>query len=873
MEQINEKSNEKNESFNNPDINVDKKNLKKLKRKKKSKHNDKDEIPLKENYTKHVKISNEAHNSGDEDNLDIKPPNLYNSMPTYREERGHNLFYKHYPPTTSAHLYSSGSSTHSSPVAINNRVAIIDNRSPSHKAYHRSSYKLASSDNTKDSLKNNQNLTIPTPQELSNTHNKSDKLEKTERKHKKHRHNREKYGQESMDKDRRKDKVSATIPQNKIDVQTTVSHKTETEMRQALLSREDKLYKRPAHFQTLDSKRASKTIQKEENKLYTLKESVDIRRRHPSHSDIEDDVELNENEFEENGYFRMIPSEEENERLTVLGNLLQETGEDNKDVDMIYENASEENKGLESYKLINDSLNDQKTISEPKKKDTKRLEENLYTESDYNIHPKKIKPINSVTYYYPAFQGCRSVEEYQCLNRIEEGTYGVVYRAKNKKTNEIVALKRLKMEKEKEGFPITSLREINTLMKAHHPNVVSILEIVVGSNMDKIYIVMEFVEHDLKSLMETMKQPFLIGETKTLLMQLLRGVHHLHDNWILHRDIKASNVLVSHGGSLKLGDFGLAREYGSPLKPYTPVVVTLWYRAPELLLGASRYSTHIDTWSVGCLFAELLTLEPAFRGKSEVDQLNKIYKDLGTPNETIWPGYTNLPMVKKINFVTYPYNNIRKRYKASLLSDIGFDLLNKFLTYDPTMRISADVALNHPFFNESPLPVNQALLPTFPAKSELSTLNIPHVAVTKHSPKPPSGGKLYDNLMKSEICDSDNGSSMTSAEYKLKAQILAGQYKSLGLPLPHLNSNLNINPLLASSTIPPLLPNRQFHQKLYIDPAKASAYLYKSMVTNNTSTSSTSISNQTISQTFDSFINNEIDIHSSKSKRNYRKNL
>jgi cell division cycle 2-like protein len=172
------------------------------------------------------------------------------------------------------------------------------------------------------------------------------------------------------------------------------------------------------------------------------------------------------------------------------------------------------------------------------------------------------------------------------------------------------------MEKEKEGFPITSLREINMLLKAgDHENVVRVRvcslascplnemfqEIVVGSNMDKIYLVMDYVEHDMKSLMESLREPFLtgalhvviksehctifIGQVKTLLHQLLSGVHHLHDNWILHRDLKTSNLLLSHRGILKIGDFGLAREYDSPLKPYTPIVVTLWYRAPELLLG------------------------------------------------------------------------------------------------------------------------------------------------------------------------------------------------------------------------------------------------------------------------------------------------
>lgn len=236
---------------------------------------------------------------------------------------------------------------------------------------------------------------------------------------------------------------------------------------------------------------------------------------------------------------------------------------------------------------------------------------------------------NPLPNYYPGIQGCRSVEEFQCLNRIEEGTYGVVYRAKDKRTNEIVALKRLKMEKEKEGFPITSLREINTLLKGQHPNIVTVREIVVGSNMDKIFIVMDYVEHDLKSLMETMKakkQSFFPGEVKCLTQQLLRAVGHLHDNWILHRDLKTSNLLLSHKGILKVGDFGLAREYGSPLKKYTSLVVTLWYRAPELLLCSPEYSTPIDIWSVGCIFAEFLQMNPLFPGKTEVDELNKIFK-------------------------------------------------------------------------------------------------------------------------------------------------------------------------------------------------------------------------------------------------------
>ncbi|XP_059657737.1 cyclin-dependent kinase G-2-like isoform X2 [Cornus florida] len=243
-------------------------------------------------------------------------------------------------------------------------------------------------------------------------------------------------------------------------------------------------------------------------------------------------------------------------------------------------------------------------------------------------------------------QGCRSVEEFERLNRINEGTYGVVYRARDKKTGEIVALKKVKMEKEREGFPMTSLREINILLSFHHPSVVDVKEVVVGSNLDSIFMVMEYMEHDLKGLMDTMKQPFSQSEVKCLMLQLLEGVKYLHDNWVLHRDLKTSNLLLNNRGELKICDFGLARQYGSPLKPYTHLVVTLWYRAPELLLGAKQYSMAIDMWSLGCIMAELLSKEPLFNGKAEFEQLDKIFRTLGTPNETIWPGFSKLPGVK-----------------------------------------------------------------------------------------------------------------------------------------------------------------------------------------------------------------------------------
>uniref|UniRef100_A0A8R1TKD2 cyclin-dependent kinase n=1 Tax=Onchocerca volvulus TaxID=6282 RepID=A0A8R1TKD2_ONCVO len=358
--------------------------------------------------------------------------------------------------------------------------------------------------------------------------------------------------------------------------------------------------------------------------------------------------------------------------------------------------------------------------------------------------------ITKLPVYYPGISGCRNVAEFECLNRIEEGTFGVVYRAKEKKTDEIVALKRLKMEKEKEGFPITSLREINMLLKAgNHPNIVNVREIVIGSNMDKIYLVMEYVEHDMKSLMDTMYsrgKRFRTGEVKTLLHQLLSGVAHMHDEWILHRDLKTSNLLLSHKGILKIGDFGLSREFGDPLKPYTPIVVTLWYRAPELLLGVKEYSTAVDMWSCGCIFAEFIKLKPLFPGKGEMDQINKIFTDLGTPNDSFWSGYSSLPGPRKTTFEHHDAGELEKKFPPSLIDERGLEFIKELLTYDPAKRISAHEALAHDWFERYPPPTPPEMFPTWPAKSELgkSVVNTP---ITKpSSSKEAQNAKLYKEL-------------------------------------------------------------------------------------------------------------------------------
>jgi cell division cycle 2-like protein len=219
---------------------------------------------------------------------------------------------------------------------------------------------------------------------------------------------------------------------------------------------------------------------------------------------------------------------------------------------------------------------------------------------------------------------------------------------------EIVALKKIKLDVEKNGFPITCLREIHTLMASNHPNIVKLHEIVTTPSFSSVFMVMEYVEHDLKTLLDNMASAFQIGEIKTIMLQLLSAIDFLHSNWIVHRDLKTSNLLMNNRGQVKVADFGLARSFGSPLGRMTQLVVTLWYRAPELLLGETKYNIAIDMWSIGCIFAELLNNDPLFKGRGEMDQLAKIIALLGTPDESRWPGLSSLPLTKTINLIKKP---------------------------------------------------------------------------------------------------------------------------------------------------------------------------------------------------------------------------
>ncbi|CAN8097275.1 unnamed protein product [Discula destructiva] len=321
------------------------------------------------------------------------------------------------------------------------------------------------------------------------------------------------------------------------------------------------------------------------------------------------------------------------------------------------------------------------------------------------------------------FGKARSVENYDKLNDIEEGAYGWVARAKEITTGKVVALKRLKIEpNDRNGLPVTGLREIQILKDCDHRNIVKLQEVVVGEDTTKIeniFLVLDFLEHDLKSILEDMPQPFLASEVKTLLVQLAAGVAYLHDHWILHRDIKTSNLLLNNRGTLKIADFGMARYVGDP-PPHklTQLVVTLWYRAPELLLGTAKYGAAVDMWSVGCIFGELLTREPLLQGRNEVDELTKIFELCGIPTEDSWPGFRRLPNARSLRLPPGKQNTgsvIRARFP--LLTGAGAGLLNDLLSLNPAKRPSAREMLSHEYFRQDPRPKSEAMFPTFPSKA------------------------------------------------------------------------------------------------------------------------------------------------------------
>ncbi|XP_053698450.1 cyclin-dependent kinase 2 [Sabethes cyaneus] len=286
-----------------------------------------------------------------------------------------------------------------------------------------------------------------------------------------------------------------------------------------------------------------------------------------------------------------------------------------------------------------------------------------------------------------------NILDYQRTEKIGEGTYGVVYKGKHIKTQRYVALKRIRLDSESEGVPSTAIREISLLKDLQHYTIVELLDVAV---MDSdIYMIFEYLDMDLKKLLDKYKSSFTPKLVKSYMHQMLDAIAFCHLHRILHRDLKPQNLLIDREGHIKLADFGLARSFNFPMRPYTHEVVTLWYRAPEILLGTKFYAIGVDIWSLGCIFAEMILKRPLFPGDSEIDQLYRIFRTMGTPNESNWPGVSQLPDYKR----TFPCWD-----KQPIPDEIGRfmaqDLFRELMIYDPTQRISARNAMAHPYFDD-----------------------------------------------------------------------------------------------------------------------------------------------------------------------------
>jgi len=288
---------------------------------------------------------------------------------------------------------------------------------------------------------------------------------------------------------------------------------------------------------------------------------------------------------------------------------------------------------------------------------------------------------------------------YIVMEKLGQGTYATVWKGRSRLTNQVVALKEITLNVE-EGTPSTALREISLMKSLNHENIVKLYDII--HTDQHLTLICEYCECDLKRYMDRFGEGGILAPKKieAFMHQLLSGLAFCHRNDVLHRDLKPQNLLIAQTGELKIGDFGLARATGVPVNGYSSEVVTLWYRAPDVIMGSVKYGSEIDLWSCGCIFAEMFLGVPLLRGRDENDQLTQIMRTLGTPEEHVlqWI-HTKTKDPAQTPYRPYPwFPKLPLQQLMPAASPYAIDLLERLLTFDPKDRITASEALLHNYF-------------------------------------------------------------------------------------------------------------------------------------------------------------------------------
>lgn len=311
----------------------------------------------------------------------------------------------------------------------------------------------------------------------------------------------------------------------------------------------------------------------------------------------------------------------------------------------------------------------------------------------------------------------RKSDSFEKLNKIGQGTYSSVYKARDLATGKLVALKKVRFVTTDSESVRFMAREIYILRTLDHQNVVKLEGLVASRMSSSLYLVFEYMEHDLAGLLATPGIRFTESQVKCYMQQLLSGLYHCHTHGVLHRDIKGSNLLIDNDGVLKIADFGLATFFNPVQRqPLTSRVVTLWYRPPELLLGATEYGVSVDLWSSGCILAELLARKPIMPGRTEVEQLHRIFRLCGSPSEAFWTK-SKLPHAT-IFKPQHPYQRrLSETFKDFPPSAVA--LLDTLLAIEPEARGTAASALKSEFFTTKPLACDPSSLPKYPPSKEL----------------------------------------------------------------------------------------------------------------------------------------------------------